>query len=36
MDTHEGPESAVQQAMDLLRDSDCLTEPPLVLQILGA
>lgn len=35
MVTHEGPESAVAEAVRLLEGSDSLTEPPLVLQILG-
>ena len=35
MVTHEGPESAVRKALELLEGSDSLTEPPLVLQILG-
>lgn len=35
MVTHEGPESAVARALELLEGSDSLTEPPLVLQILG-
>ena len=35
MVTHEGPESAVAKALELLDGSDSLTEPPLVLQILG-
>ena len=35
MVTHEGPESAVCKALELLEGSDSLTEPPLVLQILG-
>ncbi len=35
MVTHEGPESAVSKALQLLEGSECLTEPPLVLQILG-
>ena len=35
MVTHEGPESAVARAVELLEGSDSLTEPPLVLQILG-
>jgi len=34
MVTHEGPESAVQRAVSLLTGADCLTEPPMVLQIL--
>ena len=32
--THEGPESAVSDALRLLEGSDSLSEPPLVLQIL--
>lgn len=36
MVTHEGPESAVYKAVELLDGSDSLAEPPLVLQILGA
>ena len=35
MVTHEGPESAVAEAMRLLQGSPALTEPPLVLHILG-
>jgi homoserine dehydrogenase len=35
MVTHEGPESAVSAALKLLEGSPSLTEPPLVLQILG-
>jgi len=35
MVTHEGPESAVSEALRLLEGSDSLTEPPLVMQILG-
>jgi homoserine dehydrogenase len=35
MVTHEGPESAVAGALRLLEGSPSLTEPPLVLQILG-
>ncbi|MFM5923621.1 MAG: homoserine dehydrogenase [Novosphingobium sp.] len=35
MVTHEGPESAVSRALELLEGSDSLTEPPLVLQLLG-
>ncbi len=35
MVTHEGPESAVAEAVRLLEGSESLTEPPLVLQILG-
>jgi homoserine dehydrogenase len=35
MVTHEGPESAVARAIELLDGSESLTEPPLVLQILG-
>ena len=35
MVTHEGPESAVSEALRLLDGSDALSEPPLVLQILG-
>jgi homoserine dehydrogenase len=35
MVTHEGPESAVAEALRLLDGSPSLTEPPLVLQILG-
>ena len=33
--THEGPESAVATALELLRDSPSLTEPPLVMRLLG-
>jgi homoserine dehydrogenase len=35
MVTHEGPESAVARALELLRDSPSLTEPPLVMRLLG-
>ena len=35
MVTHEGPESAVSAALGLLEGSPSLTEPPLVLHILG-
>ncbi|MFM2300618.1 MAG: hypothetical protein RLZZ84_354 [Pseudomonadota bacterium] len=35
MVTHEGPESAVSEALRLLDGSDSLAEPPLVMQILG-
>ncbi len=35
MVTHEGPESAVSEALRLLDGSDALSEPPLVLQILS-
>ena len=35
MVTHEGPESAVAEALRLLEGSPALTEPPLVLQLLG-
>lgn len=35
MVTHEGPESAVTEAIRLLDGSDSLTEPPLVLHLLG-
>ncbi len=35
MVTHEGPESAVSAALKLLEGSSSLTEPPLVLNILG-
>jgi homoserine dehydrogenase len=33
--THEGPESAVAEALRLLEGSPSLTEPPLVMQLLG-
>lgn len=33
--THEGPESAVAEALRLLDGSPSLSEPPLVLQLLG-
>jgi homoserine dehydrogenase len=33
--THEGPESAVTEALRLLEGSPSLTAPPLVMQILG-
>jgi homoserine dehydrogenase len=36
MVTHEGPESAVEQALALLEGSTSLAQPPLVLHILGA
>ena len=35
MVTHEGPESAVTEAIRLLDGSESLTEPPLVLHLLG-
>ncbi|MFO1255248.1 MAG: homoserine dehydrogenase [Sphingomonadaceae bacterium] len=35
MVSHEGPESAVSEALRLLEGSPSLTEPPLVLHILG-
>lgn len=35
MVTHEGPERAVSEALRLLEGSPSLTEPPLVLHILG-
>ncbi|MDE2435007.1 MAG: homoserine dehydrogenase [Sphingomonadales bacterium] len=35
MVTHEGPESAVGEAVRLLSGSDSLSEPPLVMHILG-
>ncbi|MBX9642946.1 MAG: ACT domain-containing protein, partial [Novosphingobium sp.] len=35
MVTHEGPESAVTEALRLLDGAPCLTEPPLVLHILA-
>jgi homoserine dehydrogenase len=35
MVTHEGPESAVSEALRLLDGSPSLTEPPLVMQLLG-
>jgi homoserine dehydrogenase len=35
MVTHEGPESAVTEALRLLEGSPSLTEPPLVMQLLG-
>lgn len=35
MVTHEGPESAVAEALRLLEGSASLTEPPLVMQLLG-
>ena len=35
MVTHEGPESAVTEALRLLEGSASLTAPPLVMQILG-
>jgi len=33
--THEGPESAVTEALRLLEGSPSLSSPPLVMQILG-
>ncbi len=36
MVTHEGPESAVYEALRLLDGSPSLVQPPLVMQILGA
>ena len=35
MVTHEGPESGVARALDLLQGSESLTEPPLVMPLLG-
>ena len=35
MVTHEGPELAVTQALDLLKGSDNLTAPPLWMGIIG-
>jgi homoserine dehydrogenase len=35
MVTHEGPESAVSEALRLLKGSESLLEAPLVLHILG-
>lgn len=35
MVTHEGPESAIAEALRLLEGSACLAEPPLVMHILG-
>jgi homoserine dehydrogenase len=35
MVTHEGPESAVAEALRLLEGSESLGEPPLVMQLLG-
>ena len=35
MVTHEGPESAVARALALLEGSESLTEPPLVMPLLG-
>jgi homoserine dehydrogenase len=35
MVTHQGPESRVSQALNLLKGSAALAEPPLVMQILG-
>lgn len=35
MVTHEGPESCVREALRLLEGSASLSEPPLVMQILG-
>jgi homoserine dehydrogenase len=35
MVTHDGPESAVTKALALLEGSPSLTEPPLVMRLLG-
>ena len=35
MVTHQGPESAVAEALRLLDGSASLVEPPLVMQLLG-
>jgi homoserine dehydrogenase len=35
MVTHEGPEANVAQALELLKGSESLTEPPLVMRLLG-
>jgi homoserine dehydrogenase len=35
MVTHEGPEANVTEALRLLEGSDSLTEPPLVMRLLG-
>ncbi|MDE8650843.1 homoserine dehydrogenase [Novosphingobium album (ex Liu et al. 2023)] len=35
MVTHEGPESAVSEAMRILEGADSLTAPPLAMQIIG-
>jgi homoserine dehydrogenase len=35
MVTHEGPESGVARALELLEGSESLTEPPLVMPLLG-
>jgi len=35
MVTHEGPEANVTKALRLLEGSDSLTEPPLVMHLLG-
>ncbi len=35
MVTHEGPESAVARALELLQGSDSMTDQPLVMNILG-
>ena len=36
MVTHDGPEeAAVAEALRLLEGSDCLTAPPLVMNIIG-
>ena len=35
MVTHEGPESGVARALELLQGSESLTEPPLVMPLLG-
>ena len=34
--THEGPESAVSEALRLLDGSASLTQPPLVMHLLGS
>ena len=35
MVSHEAPESAVAKALDLLEGSPSLSEPPLVMRLLG-
>src|SRR5690606_8734206 len=35
MVTHEGPESGVSRALELLEGSPSITEPPLVMPLLG-
>ena len=35
MVTHEGPESAIAHALELLEGSESLAEPPLVMPLIG-